>query len=44
MYNTNIPFLQHIPMLDDAETMSNEDARSMTLAAVRDEYAILFGI
>ena len=29
------------PMLDDAETMSIEDARAMTLAAVREEYAQL---
>ena len=29
------------PRLDDAETMSIEDARAMTLAAVREEYAQL---
>lgn len=29
------------PRLDDAETMSIEDAREMTLAAVREEYAQL---
>ena len=31
------------PRLDDAETMSIEDARAMTLAAVREEYVNLFG-
>ena len=29
------------PRLDDAETMSIEDARAMTLAAVREVYAQL---
>ena len=29
------------PRLDDAETMSIEDARAMTLAAVREEYTQL---
>jgi hypothetical protein len=30
------------PRLDDAETMSIEDARAMTLAAVREVYAQLY--
>lgn len=36
-------YIGQISRLDDAETMSIEDARAMTLAAVREEYAILFG-
>ena len=35
-------FDELLPRLDDAETMSIEDARSMTLAAVREEYAQLY--
>lgn len=34
-------FDELLPRLDDAETMSIEDARAMTLAAVREEYAQL---
>ena len=34
-------FDELISRLDDAETMSIEDARAMTLAAVREEYAQL---
>lgn len=36
-------YIGQISRLDDAETMSIEDACAMTLAAVREEYANLFG-
>lgn len=36
-------YIGQITRLDDADTMSIEDARAMTLAAVREEYANLFG-
>lgn len=36
-------YIGQISRLDDAETMSIENARAMTLVAVREEYANLFG-